>query len=95
MIYLPFINIGHSKLNRWIQLCEEVQKTYIGKVLMDVDECDSHSLYTCYLHDFVRIVHNCCHKKTEHSDMEHKVKISNSQSVAKLDISADETCKTA
>ena len=71
------LHIGHGKVNQWNQLCAEVQITHIGKVLMDVDECDSHSLYEYYLHDFVRMVHSCHHKKPEFSDLEYKVTISN------------------
>ena len=65
--------IDNTKFNVWNQLCEEVKITYIGEVLTKVNECDSHSLYECYLHDFVRIVHNCHHKKTTYADLEYKV----------------------
>ena len=73
LIIVSIIIIGPNKLNRRNQLCEELQKTYIGQVLMEVDECDSHCLYECYLHDFVRMVHGCRHKNPTYTDLEYKV----------------------
>ena len=68
-------NIGHIKLNRRDQLCEEVKKTHkiIGKVLMELDDSNFNE---CYLHDFVKMVHDCHYKKAAYFELEFEVTLS-------------------
>lgn len=56
------------------QLCAMVSDTSLGEILMSIEDggqCEE--LYRRYIHDFVRSVHKCTHKKAETLKHEYKV----------------------
>lgn len=54
-------------------LCEAVQQTPSGEVLESIDGVESEEFYKFYLHDFVKTVHKCHHKKEDLDATEYKV----------------------
>lgn len=62
-----------SKQTHHQQLCELVQDTPVGAVLESVHSEDFEEFYKFYLHDFVKSVHKCNHKRMEHNSMELRV----------------------
>ena len=67
------MHAGSSRKTHHTQLCEFILATPVGAVLESVDTEHCEELYKCYLHDFVRSVHRCKHRKTEHDNMEYQV----------------------
>ena len=47
----------------------------VGAVLESVDNEHCEEFYEFYLHDFVRSIHRCKHRKLEMDNMEYQVKI--------------------
>ena len=68
-----FFHAGLSKEAHHVHLCEFILATPIGVILESVDEENCEEFYRCYLHDFVRSVHKCNHRKAEHDSKEYQV----------------------
>jgi len=56
------------------QLCKVVSQNAVGDVLDSAGETDCEEFFQYYLHDFVRSVHLCNHKKQESKNLEYKVR---------------------
>ena len=72
-MHLPNHYIGNNWGQLYTQLCVLVSETPIGEVLASVDKTGSEPFYQRYLHDFVRSVHKCNHRKPEYAEMEYRV----------------------
>ena len=66
--------LGDDELQLHQQLCAAVMPTAVGEVLKGVSEQDCEDFYRRYLHDFVRLVHGCKHKKWELEIKEYEVR---------------------
>lgn len=60
-----------SQLHRC--LCDAVEQTRVGDVLIDVGPQDYEDFYKSYLHDFVRLVHMSNVKDHNHQELEYEV----------------------
>ena len=69
------MHTGSSRKTHHAQLCEFILATPVGAVLESVDTEHCEDFYEYYLHDFVRSVHRCKHRKTEHDNMEYQVQL--------------------
>ena len=67
---------GNSRQALHKQLCEAIFQMEIGEVLKSVQDEYCEDFYKYYLHDFVRSVHMCQHKKNEQEEAEYNVSIS-------------------
>ena len=61
-----------SSSNLYDQLCSLVTSTPIGRVITAFTQ-DSHDLYKCYVHDFLKSVHRCNYQSSETMDLEYEV----------------------
>ena len=67
--------IDYDKSKLYNQVSVSVGSTSIGEVLSTVDDVDCEEFYKKYLHDFVRLAHNCTHRNKEDEDQECEVSI--------------------
>ena len=65
--------LGHNRQALHKQLCEGIHQLEVGEVFKCVQEEYSEQFYGYYLHDYVRSVHKCQHKKPEQEEMEYSV----------------------
>ncbi len=65
-------SLGNDKCSLYKQLGISVKQTPVCRVLEQVDQHDYEDFYKKYLHDFVRIVHQCNHTKPEQKIQEYE-----------------------
>ena len=74
--FIGMFSLYHAGLSRkthHAQLCEFILATPVGAVLESVDNEHCEEFYEFYLHDFVRSVHRCKHRKSDTDNMEYQV----------------------
>ena len=55
------------------QLCLLLEATAIGEVVTQAGSVNLDEFYERYLHDFVRLAHQCNHKNLDHETQEYEV----------------------
>lgn len=65
---------GEVKSQLYKQLCDAVEQTPVGDLLVEVGPCDYEDFYKKYLHDFVRIVHRSTTQDCGQEIQEYEVK---------------------
>ena len=70
---LSLCQAGSSRKTHHAQLCEFILATPVGSVLESVDNEHCEEFYEFYLHDFVRSIHRCKHRKSETVNTEYQV----------------------
>ena len=74
-IYPLYTNPGDDRMKFHTQLAESFCQTNVGAILdtFELLELQREIFSQLYLHDFVRMVHKCSHKKRDMEDLEYEV----------------------